>query len=209
MQSFWIIGGALGLFALAMFGVDPRWLGAFGIAWLGLSFNSIVHVRSQADAALSSVQVMLKKRFDLIPGLIDAAQRYMEHEADLLEDLTRLRSQAGSVAADASAAVAADGLAQGVLGRFALTVENYPELKADQSFRDLQKALAESEEQISAARRAGNAALKHYNDAIEMFPTNLIAAVLRYRTRDYFEIPAAEQERPDVMGRFRSHRDAA
>ena len=82
MHSVWIIGGAFGLFAMWMFGVDARWIGAAGIAWLGLTFNSIVSVKNAVDNALSSVSVMLKKRFDLIPSLVDTVQRYMEHETE-------------------------------------------------------------------------------------------------------------------------------
>jgi len=85
------------------------------------------------------------------------------------------------------------------------TAEAYPELKASQAFRQLQASMNEVEEQISAARRTYNAAAKAYNDAVQMFPTNLFAAVLGYRPRGYFEAPAGHDATPDVMARFRSH----
>lgn len=205
MQSIWIIGGALFIFALYMAGVDARWLGALGVAWLGLSFNSIVNVRSQADASFATIQVMLKKRFDLIPALIDTAQRYMEHETHVFEEVARARSMAGRVDLGAGEAAAVDGATTSALGRLIATAESYPQLTADTGFQNLQRALTEVEEQIAAARRGYNMAAKQYNDSIGMFPTNLFAAVLRYGTREYFEAPAAEQQPHDVMARFRSH----
>lgn len=204
MHSIWILGGALGLFALWMFGVDWRWLSAGSVVWLGLAFNSVVHARNAAETALSSVGVMLKKRFDLIPGLVDAVQRYAEHESELLAEVVRLRAQAGASLAPAQAA-ALDGQVSAALGRLLATAESYPELKASQNFQQLQRALNEVEEQISAARRTYNMAAKQYNDGVRMFPTNLLAALLGYREREYFEVPAGHDAPVDVMARFRSH----
>ncbi len=208
MQSIWVIAGALGLFVLFMAGVGAPWLGAYGVAWLGLVFNSIVNVRSKADAAFSSIEVMLKKRFDLIPSLIDTVSQYMEHESALMTEVTRLRTQ-GSAVADPGSARECDRMMGPALGKLIATAERYPELKASSSFQELQRALNEVEEQLSAARRAYNMSTKDYNDVIQMFPTSLMAAALRCERREYFETAAAEREPVDVMGRFQSNRDAA
>jgi len=208
MHSVWIIGGAFGLFAMWMLDVDPRWIGAAGVAWLGLSFNSIVSVKNQAENALSSVSVMLKKRFDLIPGLVDTVQRYMEHESEVLEEIVALRARAsapGTAPTTPEQAAELDGRLARAMTQVLATAEAYPELKASQAFRQLQASMNEVEEQISAARRTYNAAAKAYNDAVQMFPTNLFAAVLGYRPRGYFEAPAGHDATPDVMARFRSH----
>ncbi len=205
MNSVWIIGGAFGLFAMWMFGVDARWIGAAGVAWLGLTFNSMVSVKNAVDNALSSVSVMLKKRFDLIPSLVDTVQRYVEHESGVLEEITRLRTQAGAKGVTPEQANALDGQIARAMTQLVATAENYPELKASENFQQLQRALNEVEEQISAARRTYNAAVKAYNDAVEMFPTNLFAKVLSYQVRAYFEAPAGHDATPDVMARFRSH----
>ena len=205
MQSIWIIGGALVLFTMYMMEVDWRWLAAGSVAWLGLSFNAMVHVRNQADTAFSTIQVMLKKRFDLVPALIDTVQRYMEHESEVLEEVVRVRAMAGQTALGTAETAAADSATSSALGRLLATAESYPELKADSGFQNLQRALNEVEEQISAARRAYNMAAKHHNDAVRMFPTNMLAALLRFQEKDYFETPTHQQQPQDVMARFRSH----
>jgi len=205
MHSVWIIGGAFGLFAMWMLGIDGRWIAASGVAWLGLTFNSIVSVKNAVDNALSSVSVMLKKRFDLIPNLVDTVQRYLEHESGVLEEVVRLRTQAGARGVTPEQANALDGQLARAMSQVVATAEAYPELKASENFQQLQRALNEVEEQISAARRTYNAAVKNFNDAVQMFPTNLFAAVLGYKARAFFEAPAGHDANPDVMARFRSH----
>ncbi|RIL04941.1 MAG: LemA family protein [Proteobacteria bacterium] len=188
-----------------MLGVDGRWIGAFGVAWIGLAFNTIVHAKNQAETALASVGVMVKKRWDLIPSLVDAVQRYVEHESQVLEEVVRLRAQATAREVPPAEATALDGPIGRALGQLLVTAEAYPELEASDEFQQLQRALNEVEEQISASRRSYNAAAKSYNDAVRMFPTNLLAALLGYRERGYFETTPAETQPPDVMGRFRAH----
>lgn len=203
MHSVWIIGGAFALFALWMFEVDGRWIAAGAVAWLGLAFNSVIHAKNAAETALSSVGVMLKKRFDLIPSLVDTVQRYAEHESELLAEVVRLRARAENLPPAQAAAL--DGQLSRAVSQILATAESYPELKASANFQQLQRALNEVEEQISAARRSYNMAAKLYNDAVRMFPTNLLAAALGYREREYFEVPAGQEAPVDVMARFRSH----
>jgi LemA protein len=205
MHSVWIIGGAFGLFAMWMFGVDARWIGAAFVAWAGLAFNSIISVKNAAEDALAGVSVMLKKRFDLIPNLVDTVQRYVEHESGVLEEIVKLRAQTGQRGITPQQANALDGQLSRAMSQLVATAEAYPELKASENFQQLQRALNETEEQISAARRSYNAATKNYNDAVQMFPTNLFAAVLSFKPREFFEAPAGHDATPDVMGRFRSH----
>ncbi len=205
MSSLWIIGGAFGLFAMWMLGVGLPWIGASFVAWLALTFNSIIAVKNAARSALSSVSVMLKKRFDLIPSLVDTVQRYMEHESGVLEEIVKLRAQAGALGVTPEQANAIDGQLVRAMSQVVATAESYPELKASESFQQLQRALNEVEEQISAARRSYNAAAKNYNDTVEMFPTNVFAAVLSYKALQFFEAPKGHDANPDVMARFRSH----
>ena len=205
MNSVWIIGGALFLFALWMFEVDRGWIVAGALAWLALVFNSVVSARNQVEKAFASIDAMLKKRFDLIPNLVDSVHGYLEHESQVLADVTKLRSAAASGTPSAERAVALDAQSQQLLSKLVATAEAYPELKASDNFQQLQRALNEVEEQISAARRTYNMAAKGYNDAVRMFPTNLLAGVLGYRERPYFEVPAGHDAAPDVMARFRSH----
>jgi len=205
MGSFWIIGGAFGLFAMWMVGINLLWIGASAAVWLALTFNLIVAVKNAAENALGGVSVMLKKRFDLIPSLVDTVQRYMEHEQGVLEEITRLRAQVGARGVTPEQANALDGQLARAVGQLIATAESYPELKASENFQQLQRALNEVEEQISAARRSYNAATKNYNDTVQMFPTNLFAMLLGYQARAFFEAPKGHDANPDVMARFRSH----
>ncbi len=205
MHQIWTILGGLILFAMWMFEVDWRWIAAGGVALLAWTFNTMVHARNQADTAFSSVEVMLNKRYDLIPNLVDTVQRYVEHETRVLEEVTTLRARAMSGRLSPDATVALDSQMGKALTQLLATAEAYPELKANEGFLDLQRGLNEVEEQISAARRAYNASVKMYNDAVAMLPTNLIALLLRWNSREYFELPEGHGERPDVMARFRSH----
>jgi LemA protein len=206
MHSVWIIGGAFVLFALWMQGVEWPWLAAGGAALLALAFNSIVSARNQAEKAWASIDAMLSKRFDLIPNLVDTVQRYVEHEAELLREVTELRGSARGARAGVGEAAAADAQTERVLSRLVATAEAYPELKASESFQELQRALNEVEEQLSAARRAYNAAVAHYNDTLRMVPTGWLARLAGFEERPSYEAPALHAGRPDVGERFRAAR---
>jgi LemA protein len=161
-----------------------------------LLFNSLVRKKNQVITAFSTIDVLLKKRFDLIPNLIKAVQRYMQHEAGVLTDITAMRAKAVSGEMSDAETADLDRKATQAIGRIMVAAENYPDLKASRNFADLQASLNEVEEQISAARRAYNASVRDYNNALEMFPSNIVAALMRYRKRVFFEI--AEQERANV-----------
>jgi LemA protein len=204
MHSVWIIVGSLVLFALWMWEVDWRWIAAGGAALLALAFNSIVSARNQAEKAFASIDAMLSKRFDLIPGLVDAVARYLEHESDVLREVTRLRTAGAARPTSASASAALDAETGQALSRLVATAESYPQLKASENFQQLQRALNEVEEQLSAARRTYNAAVQHYNDSLRMVPTCWIARLVGMRERPMYEAAAEHAGRPDVAARFRS-----
>ena len=205
MNSVPIIGGCLGIFALWMWGVDGRWLTAFSVALIAYAFNSVVHQHTAAQNSFASIEVMLKKRYDLIPALIDTVQRFVEHEGDTLEQVTRLRARAVSPNVGASEAAEIDKQMSTALSQLIATAEAYPELKSNESFVQMQASLNEVEEQISAARRSFNMAVKHYNDGVRMFPTNALARMLGYEPMPYFDMPDHQGEARDVMARFRQH----
>jgi LemA protein len=203
MHSIWILGGALLLFGLWMSGVEGLWIAAGSAALLAWAFNTIVHAKNQVDETFAGIGVMLKKRWDLIPSLVDSVQRYLEHESTVLEEVTRLRAQAmrGGVSPEQAAEI--ERQIGRALNQLLATAESYPELKASHNFQQLQRALNEVEAQIAAARRTYNASVKLYNDLLRMFPTNVLAKTFRYETRSYFELPEGEGSRPEVMERFR------
>ncbi|MBU6333382.1 MAG: LemA family protein [Chloroflexi bacterium] len=159
-------------------------------------YNGLIGKKNAVDQAYSSVDVMLKKRYDLIPNLVSAVQAYLSHERGLLTELTELRSRAMGATASPDARVVAENQLSSVLGRVMVVAEAYPDLKASDNFVQLQASLNEIEEQLSAARRAYNAAVTDLNNAIEMVPTNIIAGMMQLRRRELFA--AAETERANV-----------
>ena len=163
-----------------------------------LLYNSLVGKKNQVATAFSSIDVLLKKRFDLIPNLIKMVQRYMQHEVDVLTRVTEMRARAMSGQMSDADTVAMDREVSGVIGKIMLAAENYPDLKASENFINLQASLNEVEEQISAARRAYNASVKDYNNALEMFPSNIVARLMRYQQKVFFEIDQQERKNVDV-----------
>lgn len=166
------------------------------LLWVLAAYNSLVGKRNDADNAASGVDVQLKKRFDLIPNLLAAVKGYMDHERALLERLAAIRSEAAGAGAARRAALSEE--ARGVMGTVFAAIEAYPDLKASANVMHLQRALAETEEQIAAARRFFNAAVTSYNDAVQSFPGSLVARAFGFSRRDWFAADAAERARPDA-----------
>lgn len=159
-------------------------------------YNSLIAKKNQVENAESSVDVMLKKRFDLIPNLVESVKAYMTHETSVLTELTELRTQALSCNLDCEQKIKIDKQLSGALSRFNVMVEAYPDLKASDNFIMLQRSMNETEEQVSAARRTFNASVTELNNAIEMFPSNLFAGRMGLKRHVFFDIP--DQERKNV-----------
>jgi len=166
----------------------------FGI----LIYNNLVGKKNQVSNAFSSIDVLLKKRFDLIPNLTKMVKRYMKHETDVLTQVTDMRTKALSGHMTDAQTVDMDQKVSSALGQIMVAVENYPDLKASETFINLQASLNEVEEQVSAARRAYNASVKDYNNALEMFPSNILANLMRYQKKVFFEIDTQEKKPVDV-----------
>jgi LemA protein len=156
--------------------------------------NSLVAKKNQIDNAFASIDVMLTKRAELLPKLVAATKEYMKFEQQTLTDIARYRARAGQTTGDERVDV--ENQISRAIGNIMIAVESYPELKASQQFQDLQRSFNEIEEQLSAARRFFNSAITDYNNAIDMFPTNLLAPSMGYQSRQVFE--ATERQRADV-----------
>ena len=167
-------------------------------------YNSLVGKKNQADNAFASIDALLKKRYDLIPNLVSTVKQYMQHEAGVLTNITELRAKAVAGPLSADEAVDLNNRLSGAMRSIMVAVENYPQLRASENFQQLQRTLNETEEQISAARRAFNAAITDYNNAVEMLPTNWMAGLMGYRRRALFEIPEEERENVSVKDLFKS-----
>lgn len=159
-----------------------------------LIYNSLIGKRNQVTNAFSAIDVMLKKRFDLIPNLVEVVKQYTNYEQSTLTKIVELRAKATSGSlTDAEKASLDSELSTTVKGLM-VTVENYPDLKANTNFLNLQSTWTESEEQIAAARRTYNSAVTDYNNAIMMFPGNMFAGMLNYSKIDVLETPAEERK---------------
>ena len=164
--------------------------------------NSLVGKKNSCENAFASIDAQLKKRYDLIPNLVSCVKEYMKHERETLEVLTSLRTKALNAEMSSDERIQIDNQINKVLGGIMIAVENYPDLKASENMDNLQRSLNEVEAQIAASRRAYNAAVTSYNNAVEMFPSNIIANFRGYRRRETFVIDASERENIDIEGQF-------
>jgi LemA protein len=171
---------------------------------LVLMYNTLILRKNEVDNIFGSVDAVLKKRFDLIPNLIASVQQYMSHEKELLEKITQWRAQAMKPKLSDEQKIELDQKMSSALGSIMVAVENYPDLKANENIMHLQRTLTEVEAQISAARRAYNQAVTDYNNAIEMFPTNIMANMMRYTRKAVFETPENERQNVNVKELFNS-----
>lgn len=161
-------------------------------------YNSLVGLRNRVKNAWSQIDVQLKRRHDLIPNLIETVKGYMTHERQIMENITKYRSQAMD-ANTVGEKSAAEGLLSGALGQLRVQVENYPDLKANQNFLALQEELTSTENKISFARQAYNDQVLFYNNKIQMFPSNIVAGMFSFKEEEFFEIEnKAEKEVPKV-----------
>ena len=158
-------------------------------------YNSLIYKRNMVKNAFSSIETYLKKRYDLIPNLVSAVKAYMEHESSILTKIVELRSEALQES-QPDKKIAYDNEIAGMIRSIMVAVENYPVLKASDSFISLQESLNVTEDQIAASRRAYNAAVLEYNNAVQMFPSNIIAMSMNFTTYKFIKIP--EQERSNV-----------
>lgn len=167
-----------------------------GIVVAGL-YNRLVGLRNGAEEALKSIDVFLKQRYDLIPNLVNTIKGYTQYESGTLEKIVQLRSQAMS-AGGADGGAAENALSGALKSVFALA-ENYPDLKANQEFLQLQQTLSGLEESIQRARRYYNASVRDMNNAVEMFPANLFASMFGFRRMDYLQVDEAETQNVKVQ----------
>ncbi len=156
-------------------------------------YNLMLVKKNKVKTAYSSLDVMLKKRYDVMPNLVSMVQKYMEHESGVLTSLTELREKA-VVTQDIDESIALNNKIDNEMKKIKLSVENYPDLKANQNFLHMQATLNDIEEQISAARRTYNAHVEVYNTFIEVVPLNLFALIFRFKKFSQFEATTEERE---------------
>jgi LemA protein len=167
------------------------------VLWLIYSYNALVNLRNRKDEAYSSIDAFLKRRYDLVPNLVNLVKGYTDHEQSTLLEATKARSAAASAQNLQAKAQKEAELSGAVRSLFAVS-ENYPELKASQVFLQLQQDLTELEDGINRSRRYYNAVVRDYNNYCQMFPFNLTAKLLRFKSADFFELTRPQLEREAV-----------
>jgi LemA protein len=154
-------------------------------------YNGLVRAKVRTDEAWSDITVQLKRRYDLIPNLVNTVKSYAKHEKTVFEDVTEARAQALN-AQTVSEAAKADNQFQTALKSLFAVAEAYPDLKANQGFQQLQAELVDTEDKIQAARRFYNGAARDLNVKIQTFPTNIFAGMLGFKKRDFFDVDEGE-----------------
>lgn len=167
--------------------------------WLIGVYNGLIKLRNRVDEAWSDISVQLKRRHDLIPNLVRTVKGYATHEKELFTKVTEARAQAISAKTPGEQAEAENMLSGTLKSLFAVS-ENYPELKANQNFLELQRELTDTEDKIQASRRFYNGNVRDFNTKIQVFPNNIVAGMLKFKQYEFFEI--AEGEKKNVKVEF-------
>lgn len=163
------------------------------ILWLIFVFNSLIRLKNRVQEAFSDIYVQLKRRHDLIPNLMETVKGYATHEKQLLEEVTKARTNAINAQGVEAKGQAENMLSQALKSIFAVA-ENYPDLKASQNFLQLQDELSDTENKIQAARRFYNGNARDFNTKTQTFPNNLIVGMLGFKDFDFFQANAKEKE---------------
>lgn len=173
---------------------------AVAVLWLIFAYNRFVVYSTRIKEAWSDIDVQLKRRYDLIPNLVETVKGYMAHEQGVFEKVTEARTRAMG-AGTKEEKLGAENVLSGTLKTLFAVSENYPELKANANFLDLQRELADTENKIQAARRFYNGNVMVFNTKIDTFPTNLVAKTFRFKKEEFFGLES-ESEREPVKVKF-------
>jgi len=184
MNTLWIILGIIALIVL----------------WVALSYNGFIRLINRTKEAWSDINVQLKRRYDLIPNLINTVKGYAEHESRVFDSVTQARTQAMN-AGNLEDKGKAENMLTGALKSLFAVAEAYPDLKANQNFLELQRELADTENKIQASRRFYNTNARDLNTRVESFPANIVATIFRFDKVDFFELED-EAEREPVAVKF-------
>jgi len=168
------------------------------VIWIIITYNFFIRDKNLIKEAWSGIDVQLKRRHNLIPNLVASVKGYSQYEKNLLEQITQKRSEAAKIETIEDKAPVESDLS-GMLKNLFVAVENYPDLKANKNYLDLQNQLIEIEDQLQYARRYYNGAVRNYNIRVESFPSNIIAGIFNYKQDNFFEISlATERKTPEV-----------
>lgn len=166
------------------------------VLWLIFTYNRLVRLQIRAKEALSDIDVQSKRRYDLIPNLMETVKGYMQHEKSVLESVTKARAAVAGLSGTPLEKAGAENTLTNTLKTLFAVAENYPDLKANANFLDLQRELADTENKMQAARRFYNSTVRDLNTAIQVFPTNIIARSMGFKEEKFFEVDSEEERNP-------------
>ena len=168
------------------------------LGWGVLSYNRLIRLKVRSEESWRDIDTQLKRRYDLIPNLVETVKGYASHEKGVFEQVTRARAQAIDASSPKEQAIAEEGL-KGALKSLFAVVENYPELKANENFLGLQQTLEQVEDAVQRSRVYYNAVVRDLNTRINIFPQNIIANLFGFKEREFYMLPGEEQrEAPAV-----------
>jgi len=163
------------------------------VIWAVAIYNGLIRLKNRVDEAWSDIDVQLKRRYDLIPNLVNTVKGYAQHEKEVFEKVTEARTRAMAAQSAGDKAQAENMLSQTLKSLFAVA-EAYPDLKANQNFLELQRELADTEDKIQASRRFYNGNVRDFNIKIQVFPNNIFAGMLNFTAREFFEAEGEAKE---------------
>lgn len=169
------------------------------VLWVIATYNGLITRRNRVKEAYSQIDVQLKRRSSLIPNLVESVKGYVKHEKDVLTEVTAARSALMKADHPASQAAANDMLTGALKSLFAVA-EAYPDLKANENFRDLQAELSDTETKVAAARQFYNTNVLDYNNSLQTFPTSIFAGMFNFKEEEFFK--ASEEEKADIKVQF-------
>jgi len=168
------------------------------VVWVVFAYNSFIRLINRTNEAWADIEVQLKRRYDLIPNLVETVKGYVQHEKETLEKVTEMRTRAMS-ATGMEAQGQAENMLTGALKSLFAVSENYPDLKANENFAELQRELVDTENKVQASRRFYNTNVRDLNTAVQSFPQNIIANMFKFAEKDFFELGEDEQAAKDPV----------
>jgi len=166
------------------------------VLWFIASYNGFIRLRNREKEAESDIDVQTKRRYDLIPNLIETVKGYMAQERGVLENVTKARTQAMATGGTALDKAKSENMLSGALKTLFAVSESYPDLKSNQNFLELQRELSDTENKIMAARRFYNSVVQNLNTKIESFPSNIVARMFGFKQEKFFEVTSEAEKQP-------------
>jgi LemA protein len=166
------------------------------VVWFIFAYNRFIRLRNREKEAESDIDVQTKRRYDLIPNLVESVKGYMKQERTVLENVTKARAQAMATGGTALDKAGAENQLTGALKSLFAVAESYPDLKSNQNFLELQRELADTENKIMSARRFYNSVVQELNTKVESFPSNIVAGMFGFKKENFFEVNAPAEREP-------------